>query len=329
MSDDIRRSLEEAGRRPVPEPDPAFADALGARLRVVAAGLPPAAPEPPHRRLPAFGRRPFGLGVAIVTAAIAVAVLVVGSRPPADPRLTAPVNVEVALAGGATLEDPDGLRLPEGAVIRVGEGGSARIGDVLLGPGDVATITNGRLEVEHPTAGALPGPAASRSPRPSAVPGATPRPPETPASRSTPTPAPVPSLTPAPTRAPATPAGSSSPSTVTPSPSPTPTPAIVRPRLRARLIDGPRVAVTWTETWRASSYVLIASGSRLGPAPDPVYPGSRILGTYAAPPTDPLRFRVPDGTVELRLRVIALRRDGSVLRRSNIVTVAVPQTGGG
>lgn len=87
--------------------------------------------------------------------------------------------------------------------------------------------------------------------------------------------------------------------------------------------------MTWTETWRADSYVLIASGSRQGPAPDPVYPGSRILGTYAVPPEGRLRFRVADGIVELKLRVIALRRDGSVLRRSNIVTVTVPQAGGG
>lgn len=168
MSDDIRHRLEEAGHRPVPEPDPVFADALAARLRAVAAGLPPAAPEPPHRWWRALGRRPFSLGFVIVATAIAVAVLVVGSRPPADPRLTAPVNVEVALADGATLEDPDGLRLPEGAVIRVGDGGSARVGDVLLGPGDVATITDGRLEVEHPATGAVPGPAATRSPRPPA-----------------------------------------------------------------------------------------------------------------------------------------------------------------
>jgi hypothetical protein len=84
------------------------------------------------------------------------------------------------------------------------------------------------------------------------------------------------------------------------------------------------VAVTWTATWRARSYVLIVSRSRQGPAADLVYPGSRVLGTYAAPPATPLRFRVPEGVTETRLQVIALRRDGSVLRRSNIVTLTIP-----
>jgi hypothetical protein len=84
--------------------------------------------------------------------------------------------------------------------------------------------------------------------------------------------------------------------------------------------------VTWTETYRAKAYVLIVTVSRTGAAaPDPVYPGSRILGTFARPPDLPLRFRVPDGAMELKLQVIALRGNGTVLRRSNIVTIEVPK----
>jgi hypothetical protein len=83
--------------------------------------------------------------------------------------------------------------------------------------------------------------------------------------------------------------------------------------------------VTWTETWRARSYVLVASLSRNGPAPDPVYPGSRILGEFAAPPESRLRYRVPAGVVEVKLQVVALRANGSVLRRSRIVTLVIPQ----
>ncbi len=44
MNDDVRRRLEEAGSRPTPHPDPAFADALEARLRAVHASLPADAP---------------------------------------------------------------------------------------------------------------------------------------------------------------------------------------------------------------------------------------------------------------------------------------------
>ena len=85
--------------------------------------------------------------------------------------------------------------------------------------------------------------------------------------------------------------------------------------------------MTWTPTYRARSYVLIITVARVGgdgTARDPVYPGSRVLGTFARPPDLPLRFRVPDGVTELKLQVIALRWNGTVLRRSNVVTIEVP-----
>ena len=47
MNDDTRRRLEQAGGRPVPEPDPAFADRLEARLLAVAATSPVPAEPPP------------------------------------------------------------------------------------------------------------------------------------------------------------------------------------------------------------------------------------------------------------------------------------------
>jgi hypothetical protein len=65
--------------------------------------------------------------------------------------------------------------------------------------------------------------------------------------------------------------------------------------------------------------------SRKGSAPDPVYPGSRILGEFTAPPERPLRYRVPDRVVELKVQVVALRGNGTVLRRSRIVTIAIPR----
>ena len=84
------------------------------------------------------------------------------------------------------------------------------------------------------------------------------------------------------------------------------------------------MAVRWTETYRAKSYVLIVTAARSGTATDPVYPGSRVIGTFARPPDVALRFRVPAGVTELKLQVIALRWNGTVLRRSNIVTIEVP-----
>jgi hypothetical protein len=336
MSRDVRRRLEDAGRQPVPDVDPAFADALEARLLAVAVSTPPS-PESPRRRGPSWRIRLAAGGATLAVAALVIALAIAGLRPAADDadlvalELVAPVNVEVALADGTTLENPDGLLLPEGTVIVVGNGGSARIGDTVLGPGDVATVEHGDLRVEH-RGGAVgsvtstPVPTATRQPERTTAPtrAPTPRPdgtpkPTTTVATSAPTSAATRPPTPAPTTKP-----TDAPPIATQAPTPSPTPAIVRPRLRARLIDGPRIAVTWTATYRARSYALIVTGAASGPAPDPVYPGSRVIGTFARPPDLPLRFRVPAGVHEMRIQVIALRRDGSVLRRSNIVTITIP-----
>ena len=336
MSDDLRRRLDEAGRRPVQSPDPDFADALEDRLRAVAASLPPVPPPSPRRGRP-VGRWVAAAGVAAVV--VAVAALSLGLlRPDPTPglrlALAGPVNVEVALADGTVLEDPDGLLLPEGAVVTVGEGGSARIGDTVLGPGDVVTVEADRLEVRRRSpAAVVPDPTPTRSPRPTETraPATTSAPSARP-SIATPSPAPQGTASPVPTAEPTPqPTGTAPPARTAPpataQPTPTPTPAIVRPRLRARLLDGPRIAVRWTETSGAASYVLVATASRSGPAPDPVYPGSRVIGEFAAPPDRAIRLRVRDGVVEMRFMVVALRENGRVLRRSRIVTVAIPVAG--
>lgn len=325
MSGDTRRRLEEAGRRPAPEPDPAFADALESRLRAVSASLPPEPPRPVHRPGRMARWWPAVAGITLVALALVVATARDGPVPDPARELVAPVNVEVALADGTVLEDPDGLVLPDGAVVRVGAGGSARIGDLVLRPGDVATVSGGRLHVAHGQV-AVEVPTGA-TPPPTATHGTTGGPSDPPASPA-PTARPSASPGPTPTRDPVSPSPSGSartgaPPSVTPTPTPTPTPAILPPRLRARAVGESRVAVTWTATWRAHSYVLLVTGSRQGSAPDPVYPGSRILGEFARPPETPLRFRVPDGVVEVRLMVVALRRDGTELRRSLVVTVAL------
>ena len=52
-------------------------------------------------------------------------------------------------------------------------------------------------------------------------------------------------------------------------------------------------------------------------------PGGRlVVCEFSHPPETPLRFRVPDGVIEVKLLVVALRRDGTEIARSRIVTVA-------
>jgi hypothetical protein len=347
VSDETRRRLEEAGRRTAPAPDPAFADRLEARLLAVAES-----PEPgPAGGAPAPVRRPRRRWLVLAGAtvgALAVAVVLLSSRvgeAPVPLALAQPVNVEVALRDGTVLADPDGFELPDGAVITVGEGGSARIGRVLLRPGDVATIESGRVRVEHDqpigalpetTAPATPRPTERTTPRPSREPERTPRPTaeSTRKPGATPKPDRTPKPTPEPTAPPATPAPTptSPPPTAEPTPTPGPTsPALTaRPRLRAHANPaGNRVLVRWTATRRAASYVVVVTRSRIGPAPEPVYPGARFARTFDAAPERWIRFRVLDPVVEVRVMVVALGRHGHEVSRSRIVTVATGDTLGG
>ena len=232
MSTDPRRDLEEAGRRPAPPPDPAFAERLEARLLAVARSDSPA--PVPGGRPPR--RRPVGWLVlaGATVAALVVAVAVVMWRPGDTPRteLADAVNVEVALQDGTVLQDPDGLALPEGAVVTVGDGGFARIGDTVLRPGDVATIEQGRLRVEHDqSVGVLPATTSTTSPRPAS------------------------SRSPAPTRSQKSPTGSSKPrQTATP-----------RPIERPGADTGPHAAADATTDARADADVR----RRRRPSPRP------------------------------------------------------------
>ena len=341
MSDDPRRALEDAGRRSAPAPDPEFADRLEARLLAVAASSVP----PP---VPSGSGRPTGRrrGIVLAGAAASVVALIAlfalrwpGSGPVPAPELAQQVNVQVALSDGTVLDNPVGVPLPDGATITVGEGGFARIGDTELHPGDVAVIQQGRIQVEHNQQAVASGTASPSSRPTSTKPPGTPRhtsqpggathsptgtPPPSGGPRVTPSPKPTPKPTPTPRP---TPEPTPQP-TPTPTATPTPTPAVVltaRPRLHARLVaGGTKIAVRWTATRRAHSYLLIVTRSRVAPAPDPVYPGGKVMRTFAHPPLTAFRFGILPRVEEVRVLVIALGRYGHEVSRSVIVVVPTP-----
>ncbi len=331
MTDEIRHQLEAAGRRPAPEPGPEFADALEARLMAVATNRAPAVAQPPRRRwgrlrLPErWLRVRLTAGVAVL-AVVLIGVAVAGGladRGTPNLELTGATNVEVALADGTTLVNPDGLLLPDGAVIRVGVEGAARIGDVQLGAGDVATVADRRLRIDRRGMTGLVEPGDSVAPASSAAPASSTSP------SASPTKAPPASQPPQTPRPAGTAAAFATPpsdrptpsSTVSPRTSSAPTVDVVRLKLSAKAVGPSDIGAIWTGLPKASSYVLVASASRQGPAADPRYPGSTVIGEFAYPPKDPLRFRVPSGVGQIRLMVVALTADGSELTRSNIVTV--------
>jgi len=323
VSRDPRSKLQQAGARHAPQPDPAFADALEARLRAVPTSMPPAPPvmsvsggaKPSDRIWRRVWVRPLAAG--IVVAALVLAAVAQGglapqySVPPLE--LTAAVNVTVQLADGTTVQNPEDMVLPEGAIVTVGAGGSARIGNVTVNPGEVAVVHGGRAQVERPkqgtasTALATPLHGSPGAPPSGAIgstqPGATPDPS-----------APAGSMAPAPSASPA-PAPSASPAA---SPAP-----IVAALLQAHLAGAHTIAIDWTRTAGAKSYVLVMTRSNVGPAPRPAYPGSRILGTFSRPPAAPVQFVLASGVIQVKLMVVALDKNGHELARSLIVRVIV------
>ncbi len=280
MNDDIRRRLEDAGRAPVPGPDPAFADALEARLLAVAAE--PAAGRPARRRGAgvAAGRRRAGLGIAV--AAVGGCRRRARWSPPGPPRRARCARQRGGLAGRR--DDPRGPRRPPPARGRRHPRGGGWLG-AHRGRGArsgrrrhrVATVAS-RSSVPprrcvpgshrdqhaetrcHATAHARAVAAAVAAADGNARSADDhPRRPRRPRPHPTSTPA-----TPAPARTDAPPNAT---------PTPTPTPAIVRPRLRARLITGPRVGVTWTATWRAPLLRAHREPFAPGPGGRPRLPG--------------------------------------------------------
>ncbi len=342
MKRDILRQLEEAGRRSVPAPRPGFTVGLEDRLRAVArTPSPEESPSPrPHR-----GRPSFGVATSLVAVVVLLGVVVgvggLGDRSSGGYELTHAVNVEVALADGTTLVDPDGLLLPDDAIVTIGLGGSARIGAVTLAAGDVATVDGPDLRIDRsgrPNVATATGSAGTARPATPSTRPASPTPP--PASTATPTRSPTPPspTKPTPTGRPATPRPDATPAptatrtgsldrpSATIKPKTPPPPTDIKPlKLTARLVGPSDVGAMWTGTPGARRYVLVASGSKDGAAADPTHPGSPIIGTFTHPPTEPLLFRVPKDVLELRLRVVALDADGVELTRSNIVTIAFPR----
>lgn len=336
-TDDVRARLERAGRRQVPDPDPAFVDALEARL-LAAARIKAAATRPVSTRQLSPGARPwrpaFGLAAGFTAMAFLLAVAAwFGGGDHGAPalELAGARGVEVMLADGTLLVDPDGLLLPDGSVVRVGAGASARIGGVVLEAGDVATIEDRQVRVTRSSLAVASGPSGSLPTGTGLPPNRATPPSAGPSGQATGKPSPPTSASPAPTGRPSTtavPPATRAPGAQpsidarsTPSGPPPTAPAnLPSMTLSAKATVGAQVGLSWTALDGARRYVLIATTSATTAA-DPRYPGSPVLGEFAHPPGTPLVVRVGDGTTEVRLLVVALRADGTEVGRSNVARV--------
>lgn len=134
MTDDMHRYMTELGSSSTPEPDPRFVTNLELQLRESRADATT------HR----FARpRRWPATVAAVTFSVAVVAFGLATID------TSPQIVSISAASGAEVRMPDGqvvvatpgLELPNGAVVEVGPAGSARIGDIDVGPLQAAEVT--------------------------------------------------------------------------------------------------------------------------------------------------------------------------------------------
>jgi len=152
----VRGLLEDAGERDVPSPRPEFVAALEARL--LAEGAPVARPISLVAR--DRGRPRSRVVPAAVSAAAAVAAIVLAGslagvfgEDPAQRQLKltfATDGTEIVLPGGETIEAEPGQELPDGTQVKTGDNGSATVGNVEIGPNQIATIEGGHIEVSIP-----------------------------------------------------------------------------------------------------------------------------------------------------------------------------------
>jgi hypothetical protein len=139
----LDRRLTEAGQKPAPPPDAAFATRLEERLRAGAL-----APEPALRPAPRQPRRVW-FPVAAVAAALtlvlgSVAVLRDGGEDVV--RVASATDTVVVLPDGTVGPATPGLALPDGSRLQTGNDGHLVAGGTELGPKQEATVSNGTVK---------------------------------------------------------------------------------------------------------------------------------------------------------------------------------------
>jgi hypothetical protein len=153
-----RRQLEtlltEAGSRPAPTPTPEFVSGLEARLLADARPVTAKVVTPLPERTPMRLLRPSLLAAAASFAAVVLVGALTGwfgrTEPTPEPSLTAAVDTVVELPDGREVAGTKGLDLPDGSIVTTGPEGHAAVGNVDLGPSQVAVIEEGRIKVTLP-----------------------------------------------------------------------------------------------------------------------------------------------------------------------------------
>lgn len=293
--DDLERRLRDAGRAHVPEPRPAFAEALEHQLR---AGMT-VAPAPVAVLRPA---RRAGSQWALAAAALVLVALAVAPRLQPEEQLTvaSASDAVVVFPGGDEEPAVPGLVVPDGSVIRTGNEGRVVAGKVEIGPNREAVVDKGAVR-------------SRPKPRRPAPPAVTPPPPR-PKDGEPPVASPPTEEPPAKDPAPTTSSTTTSTTSTTP---PKPIEQVRELKLDA-WYRGTTVQLAWSpyEGPGFAGYVVLRSDA---PA-EPVYPPDRntkVLGRVKDTRFTDTLVDNPGGRL---YRVVAVDEKGQVLAKSRAVT---------
>jgi len=144
MSDgeDLGRRLQAMAAEPAPPVDPAFADQLDTRLRVLHAEH-----HGTNRGRPVWIPAVLGSLAVSVLALMVVGVMTLGRSSEAAVVLTAASNTDVIFPGAGATAASAGLLLTDGTRIVVGVDGEAVVNGVVLGPGSEALVVGDQIDV--------------------------------------------------------------------------------------------------------------------------------------------------------------------------------------
>ena len=325
IKDEVSRQLLDMGRVDVVGPPREFVDSLEQRLEAMASTqleyVPPmAAPRRPRPKRVMFA--PAFAALALVVGAI---VFNVGNGSAAY-ALDDPFNVHVQFADGHVVDGTDGLRIPKGATVVVGAGGSVRIRDRVYREGDVIVIGDDgpevadRVDVAPPSTRTEPEPSTAVEPiRPSTTAPTAVREPD-------PTVAPRP-LEPAPVTRVEIPETTRAPKTTLP----TTTRTVVSMEIGAQRVElSSQVSLSWSAVPGAAKYVVVRTIAIAGATPaEPVYPlvapSKLVVQTTARAHTDVAESVEGVPITAARYRVVALDASAKVIGSSRVVQVDLPR----
>lgn len=325
---EVNRQLLEMGRDDVVGPPRDFVDSLAQRLDAIASTQAEYAPHINPPRRPRAKRLVFAPAFAAIVLVVGAIVVTVDNGSSAY-ALDDPFNVQVQLADGRFVDGTDGLKVPKGATVVVGAGGSVRIRDRVYREGDVIVIGEGGPEVADHVEVVAPStrqePVVPTTERVEPTRPATTEPPTTlrlpePTVPRLVEPLPTPRIeVPEPTRAPET------------TKPPTTTRLIVSMEIGAQRVElSSQVSLSWSAVAGAAKYAVVRTVAVGGATPaEPVYPpvvpSKLVVQTTARAHTDVAEVVEGVPITAVRYRVVALDAKAKVIGSSRFVQVNLPR----